>query len=136
MKSITGFTNALSSHLPETHAILAAGNLVVHDGVEAITLHGSRGPSGGARVDSDIDLALVVGPALLAEATSLGAAIAGGVGVGLYSDFSVAHQFVQVEEAEQPNPDYQSRYAALYNLFQQSYTALEPVFEQLGALGE
>ena len=70
----------------------------------------------------------------MAEATSLGAAIAGGVGVGLYPDFSVAHQFVQVEEAEQPGKAYQGRYTALYDLFQQSYAALEPIFEQLADL--
>jgi xylulokinase len=71
----------------------------------------------------------------LAEATSLGAAIAGGVGVGLFADFGVAHDFVHVEEAEQPDPARSQRYAALYALFQQTYTALEPIFEQLATLG-
>jgi len=70
-------------------------------------------------------------PALLAEATSLGAAIAGGVGVGLFPDFGVAHQFVRVEEAERPDPARRQRYAVLYDIFRQAYTALEPIFEQL-----
>jgi xylulokinase len=70
-------------------------------------------------------------PALLAEATSLGAAIAGGVGVGLFPDFSVAHQFVQVEEAERPDPVRRQRYATLYDLFRRTYAALEPIFEEL-----
>jgi xylulokinase len=76
----------------------------------------------------------ILRPALLAEATALGAAIAGGVGVGLFSDFLVAHEIVQVEEAERPNPAHSQRYAALYGLFQQTYTALEPIFEQLATL--
>jgi xylulokinase len=76
----------------------------------------------------------ILRPALLAEATALGAAIAGGVGVGLFPDFSVAHEIVQVEEAERPNPAYNQRYTALYGLFQQTYTALEPIFEQLATL--
>jgi xylulokinase len=76
----------------------------------------------------------ILRPALLAEATSLGAAIAGGVGVGLFPDFSVAHEIVQVEEAERPNPTNSQRYAALFGLFQQTYTALEPIFEQLATL--
>jgi xylulokinase len=95
---------------------------------------------GGARsplwrqILADIYGLPILRPALLAEATSLGAAIAGGVGVGLYTDFGVAHEFVQVEEAEQPNAALQGRYAALYDLFQRSYIALEPIFEQLAAL--
>ena len=76
----------------------------------------------------------ILRPALLTEATALGAAIAGGVGVGLFTGFDVAHQLVQVEKAEQPNPAHSRRYAALYALFQQTYTALEPIFEQLASL--
>jgi xylulokinase len=78
----------------------------------------------------------ILRPALLAEATSLGAAIAGGVGVGLFSDFGVAHELVTVEEAEQPDPVRGQRYAALCDLFQQTYTALEPIFERLATLSE
>ena len=77
----------------------------------------------------------ILRPALLAEATALGAAIAGGVGVGLFPDFQVAHEFVTVEEAEQPDPAQSRRYAPLYDLFQRTYTVLEPFFEQLAALG-
>ena len=75
-------------------------------------------------------------PKLAAEATALGAAIAGGVGVGLFSDFSVAHRLIPTEAAEQPDPVSIRRYNALYPLFQQAYTALEPIFEQLAALAE
>jgi xylulokinase len=75
-------------------------------------------------------------PKLAAEATALGAAIAGGVGVGLFSDFNVAHQLIPTEAAEQPDPDSIRRYRALYPLFQQAYSALEPIFEQLAALAE
>ena len=75
----------------------------------------------------------ILRPTLLAEATSLGAAIAGGVGVGLFADFSVAHEFVQVEEAERPNAAAQARYAELYPLFQETYQALEPIYERLGS---
>ncbi|MDH7485302.1 MAG: xylulokinase [Anaerolineae bacterium] len=74
----------------------------------------------------------ILRPALLAEATALGAAIAGGVGVGLFPDFSVAHEFVQVEEAERPNGAAQARYAEVYPLFREAYRLLEPMFERLG----
>jgi xylulokinase len=62
--------------------------------------------------------------------------IGGRVGVGLFPDFRVAHEIVQVEEGERPNPAHNQRYTALYNLFQQTYTALEPIFEQLATLAK
>jgi sugar (pentulose or hexulose) kinase len=54
--------------------------------------------------------------------------------VGLFSGFQVAHEFVTVEEAEQPDPAQSRRYAPLYDLFQRTYTVLEPLFEQLATL--
>ena len=68
-------------------------------------------------------------PDLLAEATSLGAAIAGGIGVGLYPDFSVARRFVQTHPAEQPDPERQARYATLRPGFQAAYRALTPLVQ-------
>jgi xylulokinase len=76
----------------------------------------------------------ILRPALLTEATALGAAIAGGVGVGLFPDFSVAQQMVRVEEAEHPDAVAQTRYAQLYPLFQEAYQALERTFERLGRM--
>ena len=72
----------------------------------------------------------ILRPALLAEATSLGAAIAGGVGVGLFPNFRVAHDIVQVAEGERPQPAARARYAVLYPLFQETYRALEPIYAQ------
>lgn len=72
-------------------------------------------------------------PHLDATATALGAAIAGGIGVGLFSDFSVAGRLIPVAEAEGPVREHSLRYAALYPVFQQTYTALKPVFDQLNS---
>jgi xylulokinase len=73
---------------------------------------------------------------LPANATALGAAIASGVGVGLYPGYQVAQTLAPVARVDRPNPATQARYAAIYALFRQSYAALEPVFEQLAALPE
>ncbi len=95
---------------------------------------------GGARsalwrqILADVYSLPILRPALLAEATALGAAIAGGVGVGLFPDFGVAHQAVPVEEAEQPNPAHRQRYDALYDLFQRTYVAVKPILNSLAAL--
>ncbi len=72
--------------------------------------------------------------ALTAQATALGAAIAGGVAVGLFEDYSIAQQFVPVSDIDRPNPATQARYEALYGLFRETYEALEPIFERLAAL--
>lgn len=57
---ITRFNSQFESSLPATFAILSESNLVVHPHVSRIVLHGSRGPAGGFRPKSDIDLSLIV----------------------------------------------------------------------------
>lgn len=47
-----------ASRIPETFRILESSNLVIHPQVYRISLHGSRGPAGFARSDSDMDLCL------------------------------------------------------------------------------
>ncbi len=73
-------------------------------------------------------------PQLVSEATSLGAAIAGGVGVGLYPDYSIARTFVRTTEAERPDPATQAQYDIIYPLFLDAYRATEPLFARLAAL--
>jgi xylulokinase len=73
-------------------------------------------------------------PHLDSAATSLGAAIAGGIGVGLFHDFSVVEQLIPIEPAEQPDPARGARYEPLFRLFQQTYTALKPIFDELTRL--
>ena len=70
-------------------------------------------------------------PALVTEATSLGAAIAGGVGVGIFDSFAAADRFIHVSEAARPEASAQAHYAELAPLFQAAYRGLEPVFGQL-----
>ncbi len=72
--------------------------------------------------------------ALLEEATSLGAALAGGVGVGLYSDFSMIERMNPVVEVIEPNPAAQAAYERIYPVFEAAYRALLPVYDQLAAL--
>jgi hypothetical protein len=54
------FEPELTSELPDTRDLLLEANLVVHEAVSLITLHGSRGRLRGARSDSDVDLAFLV----------------------------------------------------------------------------
>lgn len=68
---------------------------------------------------------------ILEEATSMGAALAGGVGVGLYSDFSMIHQMNEIATTIQPTPAVQERYKQVFPVFNAAYDALVPIFDQL-----
>ena len=50
-------------------------------------------------------------PELVTEATSLGAAVAGGVGVGIFDSFAAADRFIHVHEAPRPEASAQAHYA-------------------------
>ena len=73
-------------------------------------------------------------PALTTEATSLGALVAGGVGVGLYPDFNVIDRLIAIREAENPQPANQKQYSALIELFKKSYEVLNPIFAELARI--
>jgi xylulokinase len=70
----------------------------------------------------------------LEGATSMGAAVVGGVGVGLYPDFSVAEKMNAIDDTITPNPVHEATYNALYGAFEATYTALEPVYDLLAEL--
>ncbi len=105
-------------------------------------IHAMRLIGGGARsavwrqILADVYDLPILRPALPAEATSLGAAIAGGVAVGLFADYRVAHELVRVDEAESPDPANTRRYVALHGTFERAYIALKPIFEELSLIGE
>ena len=69
--------------------------------------------------------------AILEEATSMGAALAGGVGVGLYPDFSMIDQMIQVAEVITPDPGAQAAYAEIYRIFEAAYHALSPIYDMI-----
>ncbi|MGQ9786912.1 MAG: FGGY-family carbohydrate kinase, partial [Anaerolineae bacterium] len=77
----------------------------------------------------------VLRPRLLEEATSLGAAIAAGVGVGLFRDFSIVNELIEIVDRHTPSPDAQAEYERLYPIFLAAYDALVPIFDQLHELG-
>jgi xylulokinase len=70
----------------------------------------------------------------LDEATSMGAAIIGGVAAGLFPNFDVAQRFIRVEETTEPNPHNQAIYRRVMPVFEKCYHALVDVYEDLAAL--
>lgn len=63
--------------------------------------------------------------ALLEEATSMGAGVAGGIGVGIWKDFSKVDEMVEVAIEARPRPEFRALYDKLSELFDSAYTALE-----------
>ncbi len=103
--------------------------------VEQMRLIGGGGKSALWRqILADIYDLPLLRVSLSAEATALGAAIAGGVGVGLYPDYGVARTLIPAAPAETPNPATRARYQALYHIFKDAYLSLQPIFDRLANL--
>jgi xylulokinase len=95
---------------------------------------------GGARsplwrqIFADVFNLPILRPKLVVEATSLGAAIAGGVGIGLFKDYGVADELVQVEPGEEPIPAHATLYQELYEIFLETYDSLVGVYDRIAEL--
>ncbi|MDR0337564.1 MAG: xylulokinase [Planctomycetaceae bacterium] len=80
---------------------------------------------------ADIFDAKIQRPNFLEEATSMGAAIVGGVGAGIFKDFNVIEQFLHTEEIFEPNPENQKVYQKIRPLFDKAYYSLVELFDDL-----
>jgi xylulokinase len=72
-------------------------------------------------------------PRYIEEATSMGAAICGGVGVGLYSSFAQCADFNPIVERIEPDPSKADVYARLYAAFNRAYEQLVPIYDMLAS---
>ena len=70
-------------------------------------------------------------PRYLEEATSMGAAVAGGIAVGAYKDYSAARQYNKIVAEYQPIAKNVAVYAEMYPIFQEAYAQLVPVYDKL-----
>jgi xylulokinase len=70
--------------------------------------------------------------AILEEATSMGAAVVGGIGTGLYPGWSMAEGMNPVAEVVEPDPAAMAVYSRTLPIFEAAYRALVPVFERMG----
>lgn len=92
---------------------------------------------GGARneiwrqIFADVLGVTVQTPNYLEEATSMGAAITAGVGVGVFKDFNVIDKFLKTENSYQPNLANAEAYEKQKRLFDECYYALTGVFKSL-----
>jgi len=71
-------------------------------------------------------------PRYLEEATSMGAAIIGGVASGVFSSFDAVERFVETDTVTRPNPANRELYLRLGDLLARTYRSLEPLFPEYG----
>ena len=65
------------------------------------------------------------------EATSLGAAIAGGVGIGAFKDYEVIKKINRIEKTIKPNAALAGQYEELFSIFDESYESLRGIYKKL-----
>jgi len=70
----------------------------------------------------------------LEEATSMGAAVIGGVAVGLFDGFDVIHRFVRVDHTAVPDAAQREVYCKRMPVFEKAYRSLVGVYEDLAGL--
>nr|WP_263324375.1 xylulokinase [Neobacillus sp. Marseille-Q6967] len=83
------------------------------------------------QIMADIYNAKVIVPNVLEEAGSMGAAVTGGVGVGLYKDFNVINQFIEINSVHTPNREAVLAYQPIKQIFDDYYFALKDVFTKV-----
>lgn len=92
---------------------------------------------GGARTNiwlsimSDIYGVDILKPNYLEEASSMGAAVTAGVGVGIYKDFDVINKFLEIKSVYKPNIENNQIYSKLRTIFDDSYNSLIKIFSNI-----
>lgn len=103
-----------------------------HVPIEEMTVIGGGAKSPVWRqMMADIYQADILIPNYLEEATSIGAAILGGIGVGLFKDFSVTERFIQTVGVVHPDERNRKRYQEWMQVFDRAYWALEDLYTEM-----
>jgi len=94
---------------------------------------------GGARgnlwrqIIADVIGKEVLATTLSQEANSLGAAIIGGVGIGIFNNFKEAKKLVTIKEVSKPDLQAHKMYNEVYPIFKESYFNLADVFSKIAS---
>jgi xylulokinase len=69
--------------------------------------------------------------ALSSKGAPVGNAVAAGVGVGIYKNYDVVKDWVELGEHSVPNPENTARYRKLYDIYRDLYPALKEYYVKL-----
>ncbi len=100
-----------------------------HIKIEEMTVVG-----GGARgevwqqIMADIFEMEILVPEMLEEGGSMGAAVIGGVGAGIFEDFTAVDRFLRMKEKRSPRRELAELYRGKQEMFEKLYGALEPLY--------
>jgi xylulokinase len=99
---------------------------------DTVTTIGGFAQSGVLRqILADVFGMPIAKPNLIEEATSLGAAVAGGVGVGALPGFDSVNDFFKIEERESFDAERHARYEEVQKVFDKSYFSLLDTYEEI-----
>ena len=111
-------------------------NMIIDVFKSGITIDEVTFIGGGAKghpwrqILADITNVPVLIPNYLEEATSIGAAVIGGVGVGALKDYSEIERFIRVVDKVDPIKENHKIYQKSYQQFMDTYDSLVDVFEK------
>ena len=98
---------------------------------EIMVLGGGAKGAVWRQIMADIYNTKITVPSLLEEAGSMGAAVTGGVGAGLFKDFTAIDRFIDIHTTLTPNASSAATYAPIKELFDECYFSLKPVFQKM-----
>jgi xylulokinase len=99
---------------------------------ETVTTIGGFAKSGVLRqILADVFGMPIAKPNLTEEATSLGAAVAAGVGVGVLPGFESVYDFFKIEEKEAFNADNHAKYQEVQKVFDKTYFSLLDTYDAI-----
>ncbi len=104
---------------------------------QSIPIHELLVVGGGAKgelwcqIMADLYDAKIKVPVLLEEATSMGAAMTGGVGVGIFKDFNEIDNMIEINSIITPNPETVKTYIPVRKTFEVCYESLKPAYKYM-----
>ena len=101
---------------------------------EVIVIGGGAKGRVWRQIMADIYDTDILMPTHLEEATSMGAAVIGGVGVGEFKDFSVIDRFLSIKQRTNPVPEHRDVYNNMKPIFNDCYSSLKDIFSKLSAI--
>ena len=122
-----------------TASVLGNLNIILESFRRSIPIDELLVVGGGAKgalwcqMMADVYNARIKVPVLLEEATSMGAAVTGGVGVGVFKGFEVIDQMLELNRTVEPDPEAVAAYGPVKEAFEVCYKAMLPVYEYMAS---
>ncbi len=83
------------------------------------------------KIMADIYNKTVLKPCILEEATSLGAAVAGGIGAGIFGGYDTVKEINKIQDKITPEKSRVEKYREFFPVFKKSYQALCDVYSEI-----